>query len=192
MPVTLTVTSRAEWRAWLEEHHAKEREVWLLYYKKHTGRTRIPYADAVEEALCFGWIDSNVQRVDEDRYAQKFTPRKPDSTWSELNKRRARRLAREGRMTPAGMAKIGFSLVDRKGGDIPRGRRKHPELPVPPDLRRELKKDPETWDFFTHLAPSHRRNYLRWILSARRKETRERRVGKAITMLRRRQKPGMF
>src|SRR5256885_14789235 len=104
---TLYVTSRDDWRAWLEKNHETEKEVWLIYYKKHTNRPRIPYDDAVEEALCFGWIDSIVQKIDDERYAQKFTPRKSSSKWSESNKRRVRKLLQEGRMTQAGLAKIG-------------------------------------------------------------------------------------
>src|SRR5438128_11402884 len=103
---TLYVASRAEWRAWLAKHHQSETEVWLIYYKKPSGRPRIPYDDAVEEALCFGWIDSIVKRIDDAKFAQKFTPRKDWTKWSELNKRRVRKLIREGNMTEAGLAKI--------------------------------------------------------------------------------------
>src|SRR5213075_2717902 len=85
---TLDVHSRAQWRAWLEKHHDSESEVWLVFYKLHTGRKSPPYEDAVEEALCFGWVDSLVRRLDDDRFARKFTPRKPDSKWSSINRRR--------------------------------------------------------------------------------------------------------
>ena len=83
----LYVTNREDWRAWLEQNHATEKEVWLLYYKKHTGKPTIPYDDAVEEALCFGWIDSTVKRIDDEKYTQKFTPRNDRSVWSESNKK---------------------------------------------------------------------------------------------------------
>src|SRR3954463_13551246 len=102
---TLHVTSREEWRAWLTTHHASETVVWLLFYKKHVGRPRISYDHAVEEALCFGWIDSIVKKVDDEKFAQKFTPRRGGSKWSALNKQRLRKLIREGRMTEAGLAK---------------------------------------------------------------------------------------
>jgi uncharacterized protein YdeI (YjbR/CyaY-like superfamily) len=108
----LYVTTRDEWRAWLAEHHDTEREVWLVSYKKHTGRPQIPYDDAVEEALCFGWIDSLVKTIDDERFAQKFTPRKEKSNWSESNKRRVRKLVREGRMTEAGLATTKGILED--------------------------------------------------------------------------------
>src|SRR5438309_6482273 len=103
---TLYVTNRDDWRAWLEEHHATEPEVWLIFYRKASGRPRIPYDEAVEEALCFGWIDSLVKRIDDDKFAQKFTPRRDRSKWSALNIRRVRNLIEEGRMTEAGLAKF--------------------------------------------------------------------------------------
>jgi uncharacterized protein YdeI (YjbR/CyaY-like superfamily) len=112
-PLTmLYVTTRDEWRAWLAEHHDTEKEVWLVSYKKHTGRPQIPYDDAVEEALCFGWIDSLVKTIDDERFAQKFTPRKEKSNWSESNKGRVRKLVREGRMTEAGLATAKGILED--------------------------------------------------------------------------------
>ena len=91
---TLYVTTRTEWRSWLQEHHTTEREIWLVYYKKHTAKPRIPYNDAVEEALCYGWIDSTVKKLDDDRFAQRFTPRKhgSNSKLSEMNKERIRQL----------------------------------------------------------------------------------------------------
>ncbi len=103
---SLYVSTREEWRAWLEQHHQGESEVWLIYYKAHTGQPSIPYEDSVEEALCFGWIDSIIQKLDEDRYARKFTPRTNTARWSEPNRRRVAKLIREGRMTAAGLAKI--------------------------------------------------------------------------------------
>ncbi|MGB2982026.1 MAG: hypothetical protein WBC77_12350, partial [Candidatus Zixiibacteriota bacterium] len=103
MSKTLYVTNRDDWRAWLRKNHSSQKEVWLIYYKKHTGKPRIPYDDAVEEALCYGWIDSTIKRIDEEKYAQKFTPRSEKSNWSELNKRRAKKMIREGRMTQAGL-----------------------------------------------------------------------------------------
>jgi uncharacterized protein YdeI (YjbR/CyaY-like superfamily) len=102
---TLEVTLREEWRAWLAEHHDREAAIWLVFWKKHTGRPCVSYQDAVDEALCFGWIDTLVRRLDDDRYAQKFMPRKPKSNWTEANRRIFARLVREGRMTPAGLAK---------------------------------------------------------------------------------------
>src|SRR5947208_16737603 len=107
---TLYVTNREGWRAWLETHHATAPEVWLIIYKKQTGQASIGYEEAVEEALCFGWIDSQARTLDAERYAQKFSPRKNGSNWSESNRRRVRRLIAAGRMTPAGLAKVTFPL----------------------------------------------------------------------------------
>jgi uncharacterized protein YdeI (YjbR/CyaY-like superfamily) len=116
---TLYVTNRDEWRAWLEENHATEPEIWLVYYKKHTSQPTIPYEDAVEEALCFGWIDSTAKRIDDEKYAQRFTPRKDHKNWSEPNKQRVRKLIQAGRMTPAGLARIGFPLADAQEDSSP-------------------------------------------------------------------------
>lgn len=108
---TLYVKKRGEWRKWLEKNHQKESEIWLVYYKKHTKKPSIPYNDAVEEALCFGWIDSSEKRIDKERYAQRFTPRKPKSNWSESNKERVRKLIVQGKMTPAGLAAFNNNLL---------------------------------------------------------------------------------
>ena len=100
------MASREEWRAWLEKNHSTKSEIWLLFYKQHTGKPCVSYDDALDEALCFGWVDSIVKRVDDERYLRKFTPRKNGSIWSEANKKRAERLIREGRMTQAGLARV--------------------------------------------------------------------------------------
>lgn len=110
---TLYVTQRDEWRRWLEEHHDKEPEIWLVSYRKDSGKPSIPYDEAVEEALCFGWIDSTVKKLDEDARAQRFSPRKPKSNWSDSNLERVRRLMAQGKMAPAGLAAVG-DLLDQK------------------------------------------------------------------------------
>lgn len=101
---TLYVKNRSEWRKWLSENHDKEKEIWLINYRKDSGKVSIPYNDAVEEALCFGWIDSAEKGIDSERSAQRFTPRKPKSQWSQTNKERVRRLIKDGKMIPAGLA----------------------------------------------------------------------------------------
>src|SRR6185312_14358897 len=107
---------RHEWRKWLEENAATSQGVWLIYYKQSSGKPCVPYAEAVEEALCFGWIDSRANALDDERSMQLFTPRKPKSPWSRLNKERIERLMREGRMTPAGLAKIEAAKRDGSWG----------------------------------------------------------------------------
>jgi uncharacterized protein YdeI (YjbR/CyaY-like superfamily) len=103
---TLLVTKRRDWRAWLKSHHETEKEIWLVFHKKHTGKAGLTYDDAVEEAICFGWIDSIVKRRDEQTYVQRFTPRNPKSNWSILNIDRAKKMIAAGLMTAAGLAKM--------------------------------------------------------------------------------------
>jgi uncharacterized protein YdeI (YjbR/CyaY-like superfamily) len=186
---TLYVTSRYDWRAWLVKNHETEKEVWLIYYKKHTNQPRIPYEDAVEEALCFGWIDSIVQKIDDARYAQKFTPRRSGSKWSELNKRRVRKLLKEGKMTQAGLAKIGEGLLKTEEGS--KSARKTKELVLPSYLSEALRANKKAWENFNNLAPSNRRQYVGWIAIAKKEETRKRRIREAIELLARNEKLGM-
>jgi uncharacterized protein YdeI (YjbR/CyaY-like superfamily) len=186
---TLYVTNRDDWRAWLEKNHETEKEVWLIYYKKHTNQPRIPYEDAVEEALCFGWIDSIVQKIDDERYAQKFTPRKNSSKWSESNKRRIRKLLKEGKMTRAGLAKIGDGVLEAE--EESKSARKIKELVIPSYLSEALRANKKAWENFNNLAPSYRRQYVGWIANAKREETRKQRIREAIELLARNEKLGM-
>jgi len=176
---TLYLTTREEWRAWLTKHYQVETEVWLIYYKKHTGRPRISYDEAVEEALCFGWIDSIGKRMDDDKFAQKFTPRRDRTNWSALNKQRLRRLVREGRMTEAGLAKIDIAIL----GEEEPARESKGDLEIPRFVRQALMTNRKAWENFRKLTPSRRRTYLRLIMDARKEETRERRLREAISLL---------
>jgi uncharacterized protein YdeI (YjbR/CyaY-like superfamily) len=163
-----------EWREWLARHHDSESEVWLVFYKRHTGHPSIAYLDAVDEALCFGWIDSLIKRLDDDRYARKFTPRKSDSRWSAANRKRFARLQASGRLTPAGLKR---APTDRS--DAPR-----PSLSkIPQYIQEALKRRPAAWKYFESLAPSYRRLYIAWIDSARQPETKTRRLQEAIGLL---------
>lgn len=183
----LYVTSREEWRTWLAKHHESQSEVWLIYYKKHTGRPRIPYDDAVEEALCFGWIDSLVKRIDDAKFAQKFTPRKDCTRWSALNKRRVRKLIREGRMTEAGLAKIEVAIQ----GDEPQAKPGKAKRALPRFVRQALTANPKAWEHFQNLAPSYRRLYIGWIMHAKKPETRARRLKEAVALLAQNKKLGL-
>jgi uncharacterized protein YdeI (YjbR/CyaY-like superfamily) len=172
-----------QWRKWLARHHDSESEVWLVFHKRHTGRASISYEDAVDEALCFGWVDSLVKRLDTARYARKFTPRRPDSRWSDLNRRRYARLKADGRLMPAGL-------------DRPPTNRKYDapaRLPttVPRYIQEALKKHPAAWSNFERLAPSHRRRYVGWIDLARQQETKTRRLREALRLLASGQKLGL-
>jgi uncharacterized protein YdeI (YjbR/CyaY-like superfamily) len=180
MKITLSfhAPDRAAWHAWLAEHGATENEVWLVYNKAATGKPTVSYPDSLEEALCFGWVDSLIQKLDEDRYARKFTPRKAGSKWSELNKHLVAKLIQAGRMTEAGLAKVDFPI-----SEAPASRPKRPEVPLPDWLKTGLMVSPKAWEHFQKLAPSHRRNYILWISDARREETRQQRIREAIDRL---------
>jgi uncharacterized protein YdeI (YjbR/CyaY-like superfamily) len=186
---TCSASNRAQWRAWLEKYHKTETEVWLIYHKRHTGKPRVAYSDAVEEALCFGWIDSIVQRIDAERYAQKFTPRRNTSKWSALNKKRVAMLIKEGKMTEAGLAKLTYSGNRDDYGRPSRWRTDRPA--IPPYLKQELAKNRKARGYFRTLAPSYRRNYILWISAAKKEETRKRRLKEAIELLSQKRKLGL-
>ncbi len=178
---------RVEWREWLEENHDTETEIWLIYYKKHTGVKRIPYDDAVEEAICFGWIDSIVKRIDDERYMQKFTPRKDRSSWSELNRKRAELMIAEGLMTGAGMSKV---RAARENGLWEKKPVKKEGLTVPPDLEKAL-FDAGAQENFGNMPPSSRKHYIGWIESAKREETRRKRIEESVSLIRQNKRLGM-
>jgi uncharacterized protein YdeI (YjbR/CyaY-like superfamily) len=180
---TLDVSSRGRWRKWLQKHHGAEAEIWLVIYKKHTAKQSISYDDALDEALCFGWVDSLVRRLDDDRYARKFTPRKLDSRWSTLNRQRYAKLKASGLLAAPGLARP----PTNRSGDAPR-----PSLSaIPPFIKTELKANARAWAFFQQLSPSCQRAYLGWIASAKREETQQKRLREAITLLAAGQKLGL-
>jgi uncharacterized protein YdeI (YjbR/CyaY-like superfamily) len=185
----LYVTDREAWRAWLKKNYDTASEIWLIYYKKHTGKPRIPYDDAVEEALCYGWIDSTVKRLDDDKYMQKYTPRKAKSVWSESNKARAKKMIKQGRMTEAGLTRIGDAK--RSGEWKKAGTRDLPDK-IPPDLKRALVANKTARRNFENLAPSYKKHFIGWISSAKRDETRQRRIEKTVSMAAENKKPGML
>jgi uncharacterized protein YdeI (YjbR/CyaY-like superfamily) len=162
-----------KWRQWLAAHHDSATEIWLVFHKQHTGRACLTYEDAVEEALCYGWVDSLIKRLDDDRYARKFTPRKADSRWSTWNRKRYAALKAAGRLAPAGLKRPPTA----RSGDAPAAR------PVPTDVLTALAAHPLARARFEALPPSHRRQYVAWIDSAKREETRLRRIEQAVQML---------
>jgi uncharacterized protein YdeI (YjbR/CyaY-like superfamily) len=173
---TLDVPSLEAWRKWLAAHHDSESEIWLVFHKVHTGRPTIAYKDALDEALCFGWIDSLIKRLDDERYARKFTPRKADSRWSTVNRKRYAALQASGRLMPAGKNRPPTA----RSGDAPR-----PSSPsgVPSYIEAALRKHSAAWKFFEGLAPSHRGKYIAWIDSAKKEETKIKRLQEAIQKL---------
>ena len=188
-PQTLYVTDREEWRAWLQANYAQVSEIWIIYYKKHTLQPSIPYDVAVEEALCFGWIDSIVKRVDDARFMQRFTPRKDTGNWSEPNKVRVRKLIAERRMTEAGLSKISAEVLAECAR--PQAPRTKKVLVVPPYFKKALAADKRAWENFNKLAPSYKRQYVEWVASARREETRAKRLEETKELLSQNKKLGM-
>lgn len=173
---TLSVTNREAWRRWLRQNHRREREIWLVCYNRHTGKPRIPYQDALEEALCFGWIDARVQRIDDERYAQKWTPRRPGSGWSELNRSIAQKLIKQRRMTKAGLE----ALTGRRAKPPPK---RPASLLVPEDFERARRLNAHPWANFQAFAPSYRARYLGWIEGAKRDETSKKRIDEAVQLI---------
>jgi uncharacterized protein YdeI (YjbR/CyaY-like superfamily) len=166
---TLYAKNRTEWRRWLAKNAAKSDEVWLVYYKKDSGKPRVPYDEAVEEALCFGWIDGKVNKIDAACYAQRFTPRKPSSKWAPSNIRRMQRLIADGRMTPAGLA---VYKPERKSEALPEK--------MPASLERRFKAETEAWANFQKFPPYYRRMTIGWVASAKKEETQLSRLQKLI------------
>lgn len=175
---TLYAKNRKEWRAWLAKNHKNAREIWLIYYKKASGKPRIPYNDAVEEALCYGWIDSILKPIDEKKYAQRYSPRKKTSKLSDMNRERMSRLIKSGRMTKAGLAAIAHA--PQKGA------------PLPSDILARLKKNPATWRNFQRFPASYKRIRIGWIAAARhRREVFEQRLRYFLKMTRQNKRFGM-
>jgi uncharacterized protein YdeI (YjbR/CyaY-like superfamily) len=179
---TFDARTRERWRQWLAKHHASVSEVWLIFHKKHTGKPSVAYKDALDEALCYGWIDSLIKRIDDDRYARKFTPRKPDSNWSSINVKRYNELKAAKKLAAPGLARSpeGRPVVDMATGTT-----------VPAYIEKGIKLDAKAWAFFERLAPSHRRMYVAWIDSAKREDTKQKRLTQAIAMLKAGRKPGI-
>ena len=182
------VKTRAEWREWLSKNHDKNSGIWLVFYKKHTGKPSLEYDAAVEEALCFGWIDSILKRVDDERYVRKFTPRRSRSQWSELNKKRVKRLTAQGLMTEPGVARVAEA---KKSGRWGKSARPNISLEVPKELERALARNKKAKAFFENLAPTYRKQFIGWIAVGKRQETKGRRVLEAIALLERGKKLGM-
>lgn len=167
---------RKKWRAWLENNHTRSPGVWLVFYKKSAGKPTVLYDEAVEEALCFGWIDSLMKPVDEQRYRQLFTPRKAKSRWSEPNKKRVARMITARLMTEVGMEKIRAAKKDGSWAHMTAP----DSLVVPPDLRKALNADKRAKESFERMPPGRKRQLLGWIHDAKRPETRQRRIAQAV------------
>ncbi len=170
--MTFYPTEGKKWRAWLQKNHENESSVWLIFYKKKSGKPSISWSEAVDEALCFGWIDSKAKPIDEEKYMQFFSKRKVGSTWSKVNKDKVVKLMEEAKMFPAGLASIedakrngSWTILDKVEAFI-----------IPEDLEREFKLRQGSKAFFLGLSKSVRKSSLQWIVLAKRDETRQKRV----------------
>lgn len=169
---TYYASDRAAWRTWLSEHHATEKSVWLIIYRKQSSTSSVYYDEAVDEALCFGWIDSKPNKRDEESYFQFFSQRNPKSNWSRVNKEKVERLLQEGRMAPPGQEMI--RIAQESGtwtalDDVD-------NLIVPTDLQEALNRNPNALRYFNAFPPSSRRGILEWIFNAKRTATRQKRI----------------
>lgn len=175
----------SEWDQWLEKNHNTETEIWLVLYKKSTGKPTLNYNETVETALCFGWIDSIVKKIDEERYAQKYTPRKNYKKWSETNVIRIQKLISENRIRDFELKKIPQSIlgneyfIEKKTSALSR------------DLEKLLESNKLAFSNFQKLPSSHKKTYINWVMNAKKEETRFKRIAQAIEMLEKNQKLGL-
>ena len=167
----------SELRAWLEEHHATASELWVGYYKKASGRRSLTWSEVVDEALCFGWIDGKAQRIDEHRYRQRLTPRRPNSNWSAVNIAKVEQLRAQGRMTPAGEAAFAARREDRSA--VYSYERRH-EAAFDAEQQAAFRANAPAWEWFQGQPPSYRTLATFWVVSAKRAETRARRLATLI------------
>lgn len=176
---TFCPSNRQEWRQWLQENHQSKQSVWLIYYKKKTNIPSVTWSEVVDEALCFGWIDSTAKPLDEERYMQFITRRKPKSVWSKINKDKVQRFIDEGLMMPAGYASIDiakqngyWSILDEVESLI-----------IPPDLEKRFEAQPGSKEVFLSLSKSAQKALLYGLVLAKQAATREKRIGEVVARL---------
>ena len=169
---TFSPRSKQHWRQWLKKNHKSKQSVWLILYKKESGKPTIVWSEAVDEALCFGWVDSKRKPLDKEKFIQFFGKRKPAGTWSKINKVKVEKLIADGLMTKAGLDSIETAKQNgswRILDDVE-------ELKIPKDLAKEFRDNPGSKEFFSSLSKSVKRMILQWIVLARRPETRQKRI----------------
>lgn len=175
----LDIATAADWRSWLDKHHLTKPEIWLVFHRQGSGVRSISYGDALDEALAYGWIDSVIRRIDDEKYARKFTPRKPWSIWSSLNISHVNRLKKGGRMT-----KWGLEAFAKRTGEISQMEKINAEgVKVPSDLTEALKENKTAWKNFQEFTPGYKKRYVIWISGAKRPETRKKRIDEAIMLI---------
>ncbi len=185
---TFCPASQQEWRQWLKKNHKSKQSIWLILYKKESNKPTIGWSGAVDEALCFGWVDSKRKPFDEEKFLQFFSMRKSKGTWSKINKEKVRQLTDEGRMTKAGFDSI--ETAKQNGSwiildDVE-------ELKIPKDLAKEFKSQPGSKDYFLSLSKSAKKSILQWLVLAKRPETRQRRIDEIAELAAQKLKPKQF
>jgi len=187
-PETICPASRQEWRKWLEENHQSRKSVWLIFYKSKSGKPTVKYSEAVDEALCFGWIDSKAKSLDEEKYMQFYSKRKPKSVWSKINKEKVQRLTESGLMTDAGFEAIGIAKRNGSWSILDNVEL----LVIPADLEAEFQKYPDSNNYFLSLSRSDKRNILQWLVLAKTNETKQKRILEIVESAGQRQKPKQY
>ncbi|SDE94761.1 YdeI/OmpD-associated family protein [Chitinophaga filiformis] len=185
---TFCPANRQQWRQWLQKHHSTQQSIWLVYYKKKANTATITWSDAVDEALCFGWIDSTARPLDDEKFMQFFTRRKANSVWSKINKGKVQRLIEEGLMTQAGYESI--EVAKRNGSwsildDVE-------ELKIPKDLEKAFRSHAGAKAYFVGLSKSVKKSILQWLVLAKRPETRQKRIAEIVELAGQQLKPKQF
>jgi uncharacterized protein YdeI (YjbR/CyaY-like superfamily) len=184
---TISFASGAEWRAWLAQHHDSEKELWLILYKSHVATKGLFYKEALDEALCFGWIDGTLKRIDDEKHMIRFSPRRSNSIWSKANRARAERLIAEGRMKEVGLAKIEQAKAN---GEWYREWSDDEGPIVPTELTEALKSNKKAQKNWESFPPSLKQQFVYWITGAKRDDTRRNRIRKTVEMAERNERPG--
>ncbi|WP_316792630.1 YdeI/OmpD-associated family protein [Pedobacter frigoris] len=185
---TFCPANRQEWRQWLQENHRLQQSVWLVQYKQKSSKPSLSWSDAVDEALCFGWIDSTRRTIDQDSFVQVFTKRKPISNWSKINKAKIMRLTEEGLMTNAGLEIVELAKQNGSWTILDEVE----ELNIPEDLEKAFLAEPDSRAFFLSLSKSVKKMILQWIVLAKRQETRAKRIAETVSCAARKQRPNNF
>ena len=185
---TFHAKTREDWRNWLEKNHSIAKEVWLVYYKKHTGKLSVSYKCSVEEAICFGWIDGIKKRINDEQYAHRFTARKTKSKWSPLNIEIAEQMIKANKMTSAGLTAFRKRIEYDREIMIKKGLA---EVSLDPNLEQVLKNNAKAWHNFVHLAPGYKKQMILWIESAKKEATKKKRLKEVISLLEQNRKLGL-
>ncbi len=169
--------NRDEWHKWLEKNHDKEKELWLIHYKKHSGKNGIHHQEAVEEAICFGWIDGKLKRIDDEKFILRYSPRKANSVWSKINKEKAEKMIKAGKITNSGLTKIEEA---KKFGSWDAAYTNKQRERMPPDLKKALMKNKKAWNNFQNFANTYRNMYVGWVVNSKTDETRKKRIERVV------------